>query len=101
MSDPVEDVPVIFAERYLPNALKADCIVIPKRLFTWTAANIMILGTGLGILIGGVLAQWIDSDLITYGFPASLVIAWLSARLILKKEEKRFLQRIPQKDSDS
>jgi uncharacterized membrane protein YfcA len=99
MSDPVEEIPEILAQRYLPDALKSTCIVVPKRLFTWAAANIMILGAGMGMLLGSLLAEWMDSDLLSYGFPISLIVAWLIARTILDKEEKRFLSNLPQDES--
>lgn len=89
----VEDLPEALAQQHLPEALKDTCLVIPKRLLTWTSVNIMVLGIGMGMLLSGLLSEWITPSTLTYGFPVALGIAWLIARTILTKCERRFLEQ--------
>lgn len=89
----VEYLPEALAKKHLPDSLKQNCVVVPKRVITWASVNVLILGIGLGMLLSEILSGWLPSSWLSLGFPISLGVTWLIAKLIITKSENRFLMR--------
>ena len=82
-----EDLPEALAERFLPASLHEEWIVLPKRLFSWSAVNILLLGAAIGSLLAAIAAEYVPIDQLSWGFLIFLGIAYFIRKFVIGPAE--------------